>query len=96
MGERAFLGTEESLENGGSSRRMVAWKWGQRNSRTLKEFLGEIGMSGRDFVTDNDEAYYQLIPKDQLLHVFLRRKDPTFPIEQDNSNIQQDLARLRR
>jgi hypothetical protein len=38
----------------------------KRNSRTLKEFLGEIGMSGREFVTDNDEAYYQLIPKDQL------------------------------
>jgi IS1 family transposase len=47
-------------------RQTFAWKIGRRDASTLKEFLDEIGIEGCDFVTDNYEAYHQLIPEYQL------------------------------
>ena len=71
---------------------MVAWELGGRNAGTLEKFLKKIGMKGRIFVTDDYEAYHQLIPEDQLF----TGKDLTIPIEQDNSNTRHYLARFRR
>ncbi|MDR3224262.1 MAG: hypothetical protein LBT03_01605 [Holosporales bacterium] len=51
-------------------------KIGKRNHRTLKEFLEEIGIKGRDFVTDNYDGFHKPIPKKQLF----TGKDLTFPI----------------
>ncbi|GHS91983.1 hypothetical protein AGMMS49949_03320 [Alphaproteobacteria bacterium] len=44
-------------------RKVFVWKLGDRCAETLKEFLDEIGMGGRDFVTDAYEAYQKLIPE---------------------------------
>ncbi|GHT96210.1 IS1 family transposase [Alphaproteobacteria bacterium] len=57
-----------------------AWKIGRRDAATLKEFLDEIGLEGRDFITDDYEPYHKLIPEAQLS----TGKDLTYPIEQDN------------
>ncbi|MDR3285690.1 MAG: hypothetical protein LBS83_03335, partial [Holosporales bacterium] len=59
---------------------------------TLQEFLDEIGIEGRDFVTDDYEAYHKLIPEYQLF----TGKDLTYPIEQDNSNTRHYIGRFRR
>jgi insertion element IS1 protein InsB len=69
-----------------------AWKLGKRDAATLKEFLDEIGIEGRDFITDNYEAYHKLIPEAQLS----TGKDLTYPIEQDNSNTRHYIGRFRR
>jgi insertion element IS1 protein InsB len=69
-----------------------AWKIGKRDNATLKEFLEEIGMDERNFVTDDYEAYHQLIPEAQLR----TGKDLTYPIEQDNSNTRHYIGRFRR
>ncbi|MDR0632950.1 MAG: hypothetical protein LBF84_02315, partial [Holosporales bacterium] len=69
-----------------------AWKLGRRDAATLKEFLDEIGLDGREFVTDDYEAYHQLIPEWKLY----TGKDLTFPIEQDNSNMRHYVGRFRR
>lgn len=71
---------------------MVAWQLGRRDAATLDLFLGKIGLEGRDFVTDDYEAYHQLIPVNQLF----TGKDLTYIIEQDNSNTRHYLARFRR
>jgi insertion element IS1 protein InsB len=73
-------------------RKTFAWKIGNRDKETLKEFLEEIGIEGREFVTDNYEAYHQLIPEYQLY----TGKDLTYPIEQDNSNTRHYIGRFRR
>ncbi|MDR1333362.1 MAG: hypothetical protein LBJ69_03090 [Holosporales bacterium] len=49
-------------------------------------------MEGREFVTDDYEAYHQLIPEYQLF----TGKDLTYPIEQDNSNTRHYIGRFRR
>jgi insertion element IS1 protein InsB len=69
-----------------------AWKLGKRDAATLKEFLDEIGIEGRDFVTDDCEAYHKLIPEAQLS----TGKHLTYPIEQDNSNTRHYVGRFRR
>lgn len=71
---------------------MVAWQLGGRDSGTLRKLLERIGVEGREFVTDDYEAYHQLIPDAQLF----TGKDLTFLIEQDNSNTRHYLARFRR
>ena len=71
---------------------MVAWQLGGRDAGTLKKLLDRIGVEGKEFVTDNYEAYHQLIPDTQLF----TGKDLTFLIEQDNSNTRHYLARFRR
>jgi IS1 family transposase/transposase-like protein len=60
-------------------KRTFAWKFGKRDAATLKEFLDEIGIDERDFVTDDYEAYHSLIPEAQLS----TGKDLTYPIEQE-------------
>jgi IS1 family transposase len=65
-----------------------AWKIGKRNKETLKEFLEEIGPEERDFVTDNYEAYHQLIPEAQLR----TGKDLTYPIEQKTTATQDTIS----
>jgi insertion element IS1 protein InsB len=70
----------------------VAWVLGGRDDATCRRLLDKVGMSGKTFVTDDWEAYYRLIPEDQLF----TGKDLTFPIEQDNSNVRHYLARFRR
>ncbi|MDR1034856.1 MAG: hypothetical protein LBL32_02890 [Holosporales bacterium] len=64
------------------ARKIIHWMIGKRDKETLGEFLDEIGIEGRDFVTDDYEAYHHLIPAYQLF----TGKDLTYPIEQDNSN----------
>jgi insertion element IS1 protein InsB len=71
---------------------MVAWQLGRRDAATLALFLQKIGLEGREFVTDDYEAYHQLIPENQLF----TGKDLTYVIEQDNSNTRHYLARFRR
>ena len=71
---------------------MVAWQLGRRDAATLALFLEKIGLDGREFVTDDYEAYHQLIPENQLF----TGKDLTYVIEQDNSNTRHYLARFRR
>ena len=71
---------------------MVAWQLGRRDAATLALFLQKIGLEGREFVTDDYEAYHQLIPENQLF----TGKDLTYAIEQDNSNTRHYLARFRR
>jgi insertion element IS1 protein InsB len=63
-----------------------------KNKETLKEFLEEIGPEERDFVTDNCEAYHQLIPEAQLR----TGKDLTYPIEQDNNKTRHYIGRFKR
>jgi insertion element IS1 protein InsB len=43
-------------------------------------------------MTDDREGFQRLIPQDRLF----TGKDPTFPIEQDNSDVRHHLARFRR
>ena len=59
---------------------MVAWQLGGRDAGTLRKLLEKIGTEGKEFVTDDYEAYHQLIPESQLF----TGKDLTFLIEQDN------------
>jgi insertion element IS1 protein InsB len=54
--------------------------------------LNSLGPGNHIFITDDYEAYHQLIPENQLF----TGKDLTFPIEQDNSNTRHYLARFRR
>jgi insertion element IS1 protein InsB len=58
----------------------------------MEKFLDEIGIKGRDFVTDDYEAYHRLIPEYQLF----TEKELTFPIKQDNSNTRHYIGRFRR
>ncbi|MDR3224346.1 MAG: hypothetical protein LBT03_02060 [Holosporales bacterium] len=74
------------------SERTIAWKIGKRNRGTLKEFLEEIGIKDREFVTDNYESFFLEIPEKQ----HFSGKDLTFPIEQDNSNTRHYIGRFRR
>ena len=74
------------------SKRLLAWELGGRDSGTFQLLLDKIGITDKTFVTDDFEAYHQLIPEDQLF----TGKDLTFPIEQDNSNTRHYLARFRR
>jgi insertion element IS1 protein InsB len=69
-----------------------AWKIGKRDKETLKEFLEEICVEERDFVTDDYDAYHQLISEAQLR----TEKDLTYPIEQDNSNTKHYIGRFKR
>ena len=71
---------------------MVSWQLGRRDAGMLKLFLDKIGIEGRTFVTDDYEAYHQLIPESQLF----TGKDLTYLIEQDNSNTRHYIARFRR
>ncbi|MDR3224243.1 MAG: hypothetical protein LBT03_01505 [Holosporales bacterium] len=64
------------------AKRAIARKIDKRNHGTLKEFLKEIGIKDRDFVTDNYESFFLEIPEKQ----HFSGKDLTFSIEQDNSN----------
>jgi insertion element IS1 protein InsB len=59
---------------------------------TRQKLLDKIGVEGKTFVSDDWEGYHRLIPDDQLFP----GKDPTVPIEHDNSNIRHFLARCRR
>jgi insertion element IS1 protein InsB len=74
------------------SKRTFAWKIGERNHRTLREFLREIGIKDREFVTDNYSGFHKLIPEKHLF----TGKDITPPIERDNSLTRHYLARFRR
>jgi IS1 family transposase/ankyrin repeat protein/transposase-like protein len=74
------------------TKRTFAWKIGARDAATLRDFINEIGIEERDFVTDNYETYNELIPE---IHHFVG-KDITFPIEQDNSNTRHYIGRFRR
>ena len=74
------------------ARRAVAWVVGGRDDGTCRKLLDEIGIDGKTFVTDDWDGCHRLIPEGRLF----TGKDPTFPIEQDNSNIRHFLARFRR
>ena len=66
---------------------------GDRSKKTCQELINKIGgTEGRIFVTDDYEAYHQIIPEDQLF----TGKDLTFPIEQSNSDVRHHLARMTR
>jgi len=74
------------------TRRTIAWVLGGRDDATCQKLLDKIGLKGKVFVTDDWDGYHRLIPEGQLF----TGKDLTFPIEQDNSNIRNFLARFRR
>ena len=62
-------------------RRTIAWSVAVMTP--CQKLLNKIGLEGKTFVTDDWEGYHRLIPDDQLF----TGKDPTVPIEQDNSSI---------
>ena len=74
------------------SRRTIAWVLGGRDDATCQRLLDKIGVEGKTFVTDDWEGYHRLIPENQLF----TGKDLTYPIEQDNSDIRNFLARFGR
>jgi hypothetical protein len=44
---------------------VAAWVLGDRDDATCQRLLDEIGMAGRQFITDDWEGYHRLIPEDQ-------------------------------
>ena len=58
----------------------------------MNEFLREIGIKGKAFITDNYEPFFHEIPEKQ----HFPGKELTFPIEQDNSNTRHYIGRFRR
>jgi insertion element IS1 protein InsB len=73
-------------------RRTIAWVLGGRDDATCQKLLDKIGVEGKTFVTDDWDGYHRLIPENQLF----TGKDLTYPIEQDNSDIRNFLARFGR
>ena len=54
--------------------------------------MEEIGIEENVFITDEYDAYFEIIPHDQ----HFVGKDLTYPIEQSNSDVRHCLARFRR
>ena len=65
---------------------------GDRSQETCQKLIDKIGLEGRIFITDDYDAYHNVIPEEQLF----TGKDLTIPIEQDNSDVRHHLARMTR
>ena len=72
---------------------MIAWVIGDRSTDTFRRLYDKVKhLTGCTFYTDHWKAFAEVLPKKR--HVIGKRH--TIAIEQDNSNIRNDLARFTR
>ena len=72
---------------------MIAWVTGTRSAKTFKKLYDKVKhLKNCIFYTDSWDAFSKVLPKEH--HII--GKQHTVAIEQDNSNIRNDLARFTR
>lgn len=70
---------------------MIAWVTGTRSAKTFKRLYDKVKhLKNCIFYTDSWDAFSKVLPKER--HII--GKQHTVAIEQDNSNIHNDLARF--
>ena len=76
-----------------AKKEMIAWVTGTRSAKTFKKLYDKVKhLKNCIFYTDSWDAFSKVLPKER--HII--GKQHTVAIEQDNSNIRNDLARFTR